>query len=129
MEGRSPHRIRVALVDLDGPRLDHYRDALAGALAEGGDAARGAEVRLVVSADATALPWRWAALAGVPRAGEVAALSEVVVDGVLVAAESPRADACARLAAALGARVLRLPAGNSPASAAAPDDGAAGGRP
>jgi hypothetical protein len=46
----------------------------------------------------------------VPRAGEVAALAALVVDGVLVADESPRADACARLAAALGAHVLRLPA-------------------
>jgi hypothetical protein len=111
MEGRGSERIRIALVDLDGPRLDRYRDALADALADGRDAARGAEVRLVVNADAAALPWRGAALAGVPRAGEVAALSEVVVDGVLVAAESPRAEACARLAGALGVRVLRVPQG------------------
>ena len=60
------------------------------------------------------MPWRWAALAGVPRAGEVAALAETVVDVVLVADESPRADACARLAASLGARVLRLPAREEP---------------
>jgi len=57
-----------------------------------------------------ALPFRWAAVAGVPRAGEVAALAETVIDVVLVADESPRADACARLGAALGARVLRVPA-------------------
>jgi hypothetical protein len=103
-------RVRVALVDLDAARLDGFRDDLARALSGGVEAARAAEVRLVVAADAAALPWRWAALAGVPRAGEVAALAALVVDGVLVADESPRADACARLAAALGAHVLRLPA-------------------
>ena len=109
MEARAADRVRVALVDLDAARLDGFRDVLAHELAGGEAAARAAEVRLVIADDATALPWRWAALAGVPRAGEVAALGEVVVDGVLIAAESPRAPACARLAAALGARVLALP--------------------
>ncbi len=110
MESRTAERVRVALVDLDAARLDGFRDALARALAGGDAMARAVEVRLVIAADAGALPWRWAALAGVARAGEIAALSEVVVDGVLVAAESPRAAACARLAGALGARLLPLPA-------------------
>jgi hypothetical protein len=118
VDGRSVERVRVALVDLDAARLDGFRDDLARALSGGAEAARGAEVRLVVAADAAELPWRWAALAGVPRAGEIAALAGIVVDGVLVAEESPRAPACARLAAALGARVLRLPA--VPAGAAGP---------
>jgi hypothetical protein len=113
MEARAVERIRVALVDFDAARLDGFREALARALASGETAARGVEVRLVISPDATDLPWRWAALAGVPRAGEIAALSEVVVDGVLVAAESPRAKATARLASALGAHVLALPAADA----------------
>ena len=116
MDGRAVERVKVALVDLDAARLDGFRDALASALASGDAAARGVEVRLVISPDATALPWRWAALAGVPRAGEIAALAEVVVNGVLIAAESPRAPACARLAAALGARVLHLPAAGAVAA-------------
>lgn len=116
-------RIRVALVDLDAARLDGFRDALARALAGGEAMARAVEVRLVVCPDADALPWRWAALAGVARAGEIAALSEVVVDGVLVAAESPRATACARLAAALGARVLLLPGGTGDVVAPAASQG------
>ncbi len=116
MEGRAAERVRVALVDLDAARLDGFREVLARALAGGEAAARDAQVRLVVCPDAASLPWRWAALAGVPRAGEIAALADVVVDGVLVAAESPRAAACARLAAALDARVLAVPA----AGAAAP---------
>ena len=121
MEARAVERIRVALVDFDAARLDGFRTALALALASGEAAARGVEVRLVISPDAVALPWRWAALAGVPRAGEIAALAEVVVDGVLVAAESPRAAACARLAASLGVRVLHLPlAGAEAASEPAP---------
>ena len=114
MDGRAIERVRVALVDLDAARLDGFRDVLAGALAGGDVAARAADVRLVVSPDATTLPWRWAALAGVPRAGEIAALADVVVDGVLVAEESPRVQACARLAAALGARVLTVPPYASP---------------
>ena len=114
MEGRAVVRVRVALVDLDAARLDGFRDMLAGVLAGGEAAARAADVRLVVSPDAATLPWRWAALAGVPRAGEIAALADVVVDGVIVAEESPRAQACARLAAALGARVLAVPPGVSP---------------
>ncbi|MEO6462012.1 MAG: hypothetical protein ABIP29_02965 [Candidatus Eisenbacteria bacterium] len=110
MEPRTAaDRVRVALVDLDAARLDGFREALGRALAGGEAVARAVEVRLVVCPDADALPWRWAALAGVARAGEIAALSEVVVDGVLVAAESPRAAGCARLAATLGARVLELP--------------------
>jgi hypothetical protein len=120
MEARAVERIRVALVDFDAARLDGFRDALARALAGGEGAACGVEVRLVICPDATALPWRWAALAGVPRAGEIAALSEVVVDGVLVAAESPRAAATARLASALGAHVLHLPAEDAPAGSDAP---------
>jgi hypothetical protein len=121
MDGSRLPRIRIALVDLDAERLDRFRDALAGALADGVDAARAAEVRLVVADDPRALPWRWAALAGVARAGELAALSEVVVDGVVVAAESVRAPACARLAGALGAHLLRLPAPSADtASARAP---------
>ena len=113
MEPRVAERVRVALVDLDAARLDGFRDVLARELAGGEAAARAADVRLVVAADAAALPWRWAALAGVPRSGEIAALGEVVVDGVLVAAESPRLSACARLAGALGARVLTVPAADA----------------
>lgn len=108
MDGRHPERARLALVDLDAARLDRVRALVAMHVA--GDGLREPDVRLVVSPDRTALPWRWAALAGVPRAGEVAALAETVIDVVLVADESPRADSCARLAAALGARVLRVPA-------------------
>lgn len=111
MDGRAAERVRVALVDLDAARLDAFRDVLARALAGGDTAARSADVRLVVSPDATTVPWRWAVLAGVSRAGEVAALADVVVDGVLVAEESPRAAATARLAGALGARVLAVPPG------------------
>jgi len=107
MDGRRNDRLRLALVDLDAARLDRARAAVAGHAL---DDAHEARVRLVVSPDRHTVPWRWAALAGVPRAGEVAALAETVVDVVLVADESPRADACARLAAALGARVVRLPA-------------------
>ena len=107
MDGRRNDRLRLALVDLDAARLDRARATVAGHALDDAHAAR---VRLVVSPDPHTVPWRWAALAGVPRAGEVAALAETVVDIVLVAEESPRADACARLAAALGARVLRLPA-------------------
>ncbi len=107
MDGRFPERARLALVDLDAARLDRVRTVVATHAAR--ENRTEAEVRLVVSPDRTTLPWRWAALAGVPRAGEVAALAETVIDIVLVADESPRADACARLAAALGARVLRVP--------------------
>jgi len=94
MDGRPDDRPRVALVDLDAARLD----------------GASGDVRLVVSDDRAAVPFRWAALAGVPRAGEIAALAETVVDVVLVADESPRADAASRLASALGARVVRVPA-------------------
>src|SRR5262245_45989358 len=118
MDGRAAERVRVALVDLDAARLDAFRDVLARALAGGEPAARAADVRLGVSPDGTTLPWRWAALAGVPRAGEIAALADVVVDGVLVAEESPRAALCVRLAGALGARVLTLPAPVAPAETA-----------
>ncbi len=108
MDGRLPERARLALVDLDAAQLDRVRTVVAAHV--GGENRIAPEVRLVVSPDRTTLPWRWAALAGVPRAGEVSALAETVIDIVLVADESPRADACARLAATLGARVLRVPA-------------------
>jgi len=108
MDGRRPTRSRLAFVDLDAAQLDRARAALAHAGGDGAD--RDAEVRLVVNPDRAALPWRWAGLAGVPRAGEIAALADIVVDVVLIADESPRADACVRLAGALGARVLRVPA-------------------
>ena len=119
MDGRTAERVRVALVDLDAARLDGFRERLARELAGGDAVARVVEVRLVVAPDAASLPWRWAALAGVPRSGEVAALAEVVVDGVLVAAESPRAAACTRLAGATGARVIALAPPAAPATAAA----------
>jgi len=108
MDGRRNDRLRLALVDLDAARLDRAR-AVVAAHGAAGDAPE-AQVRLVVSPDRTTVPWRWAALAGVPRAGEVAVLAETIIDIVLVADESPRADVCARLAASLGARVLRVPA-------------------
>ena len=110
MDGRRNDRLRLALVDLDAARLDRARAAVTGPSSAGAQEAQEAMVRLVVSPDRMAVPWRGAALAGGPRAGEDAALAETVVDVVLVADESPRADACARLAAALGARVVRLPA-------------------
>src|SRR5688572_5490396 len=103
--GRGP---RVALVDVGLDALDLWREEVARACALGPDAARRAEVRLVVDADAAGAGWRWAGLAGVARAGEVAALGSTVLDAVVIAAESPRAAAAARLAAALGARVVRL---------------------
>jgi hypothetical protein len=110
MDGRRNERLRLALVDLDAARLDRARAVVAAHGDDGGGDAPDAQVRLVVSPDRTTVPWRWAALAGVPRAGEVAALAETIVDVVLIADESPRADVCARLAASLGARVLRVPA-------------------
>ena len=112
MEGR-PVPLRVALVDLDWRGLDVFRTALAVALREAGGEPRAgaeAEVRLVVAEGPDSPSFHWARLAGVPRAGEVARLGEVVVDTVVVSAASPRAGHAARLAAALGALVVALPA-------------------
>ncbi len=105
--------LRIALVDLDWGDLDSFRGALASALSEAGDdpvRAADALVRLVVAEGPDAPSFLWARLAGAPRAGEVARLSEVVVDAVMVSARSPRASSTARLSAALGAMVIPLPA-------------------
>jgi len=112
MEGR-PVPLRVALVDLDWRGLDVFRTALAVALREAGDEpqrAAEAEVRLVVTEGPDAPAFHWARLAGVPRAGEVARLGEIVVDTVVVSAAGARAGHAARLGAALGALVVALPA-------------------
>ena len=66
-------------------------------------------MRLVVAQGPEAPSFHWARLAGAPRAGEVARLSEVVVDAVILSARSPRAASTARLSAALGALVIPLP--------------------
>jgi hypothetical protein len=107
MEGR-PVPLRIALVDLDWHGLDVFRTALGVGLRDP-QAAAEADVRLVVAAGPDSPAFRWARLAGVPRAGEVARLGEVVVDAVVVSAASPRAAQAARLAAALGALVVALP--------------------
>src|SRR5690242_19140421 len=102
----------VALVDLDFAELDGFRTRLAerlGDLDDATTAARRARVRLVVAASADAPAFAWAGLCGAPRTGEAARLGEVVVDAVVVSAHSPRKDAVARLAAALGARVVVMP--------------------
>lgn len=112
MEPAPPRPLRMALVDLDWADLDAFRGALAGALGDAGeDPARAleAEVRLVVAQGPDAPSFQWARLAGAPRAGEVARLSEVVVDAVILSARSPRASSTARLSAALGALVIALP--------------------
>lgn len=107
MQGGREAPIRVALVDVEAAGLDLWRDALAAA---GGATSRAsAEVRLVIADSTADLAWRWGALAHTPCAGEVAALGEQVTDAVVIGAHSPRADAAAHLAAALGARVVRLP--------------------
>ena len=100
--------MRVALVDLEPEELDGFRSALARALPEGENAAREADVRLVIADRPDALAWRWASLARAVRAGEVAALAGMVLDVVVVSAHSARATATARLAAALGCRVIAL---------------------
>jgi len=112
MDGTASRPLRVALVDLDWADLDAFRAALAAALEHAGEdpaRARSAQVRLVVAQGPDAPSFRWARLAGVPRAGEVARLSEVVVDAVVLSARSPRASSTARLSAALGALVVPLP--------------------
>ena len=108
MDGR-PDPVRVALVDLDWRGIDMFRSALAVVLREPRAAAE-ADVRLVVADGPESASFLWARLAGVPRAGEVARLGEVVVDAIVVSAASPRASQAARLAAALGALVVALPA-------------------
>ena len=112
MDGTAPRALRVALVDLDWADLDTFRGALASALEQAGDdpaRARAARVRLVIAQGPDAPSFHWARLAGAPRAGEVAKLSEVVVDAVVLSARSPRAASTARLSAALGALVVSLP--------------------
>jgi hypothetical protein len=112
MDGAAPRPLRVALVDLDWADLDAFRGALASALEHAGDdpaRAAAAQVRLVVAPGPDAPSFHWARLAGAPRAGEVARLSEVVVDAVVLSARSPRASSTARLSAALGALVVTLP--------------------
>ena len=112
MDGAAPRPLRVALVDLDWADLDAFRGALASALEHAGDdpaRARSARVRLVIAPGPDAPSFHWAGLAGAPRAGEVARLSEVVVDAVVLSARSPRAASTARLSAALGALVVTLP--------------------
>ncbi len=102
----------VALVDLDFAELDAFRARLAERLGGREDAraeAARARVRLVLAASADAPAFAWAGLCGAPRAGESGRLGEVVVDVVVISARSPRKDPVARLAAALGARVLVLP--------------------
>jgi hypothetical protein len=122
--------VRVALVDPEPEDLDGFRHALADALPEGEPAARTAEVRLVIAPAADAVAWRWAALAHAARAGEVAALAGAVLEAVVVSGRSPRANAAARLAAALGSRVVELhgaaAAARSAASAAGAPAGARG---
>lgn len=113
MDPAQDRPLRIALVDLDWGDLDTFRGALASALAKSGhDPARAAEavVRLVVAEGPGEPSFLWARLAGAPRAGEVARLSEVVVDAVIVSARSSRASSTARLSAALGAMVIPLPA-------------------
>ncbi|MEP7028991.1 MAG: hypothetical protein ABI960_10385 [Candidatus Eisenbacteria bacterium] len=113
METRPTRSLRIALVDLDWRRLDVFRAALAASLRDAGqDPAAGAEadVRLVIAEGPEAPAFHWARLAGVARSGEVARLGEVVVDAIVVSAASPRAPVAARLAAALGAIVVALPA-------------------
>jgi hypothetical protein len=100
--------LRIGLVDLAPDELDFFRTALAITLPEGEDAAREAEVRLVVAPDADSLAWRWATLARVARSGEVAALAGVVLEAVVVSARSARAGAASRLAASLGCRVVTV---------------------
>ncbi len=100
--------VRVGLVDLEPSELDGFRDALADALPEGESAAREAEVRLVIATDADSHAWRWAPLAHAARAGEVAALAGAVLEAVVISGSSPRASVAARLAAALGCRVVEL---------------------
>ena len=98
--------MRVALVDVDAGGLDRWRESLARSLG-----ARDGEwlvARLVIDDDPGHPAWRWAGLAGVPRAGEVAALGEVVVEAVAIGRRSPRAETAARLASSLGARVFYL---------------------
>jgi len=112
----------VALVDLDFAELDAFRARLAEPWSgrEDGNAAaeaRRARVRLVLAESAAADAYRWAGLCGLPRAGEAGRLGEVVVDAVVVAARSPRKDAVSRLAAALGARVVVMPAAAAGAQA------------
>ena len=112
MDGSAPRPLRVALVDLDWADLDAFRGALASALEQAGDdpaRARAARVRMVIAPGPDAPSFHWARLAGAPRAGEVAKLSEVVVDAVVLSARSPRAASTARLSAALGALVVSLP--------------------
>ena len=112
MDGAARSPLRVALVDLDWADLDAFRGALATALEQAGDdpaRAAAAQVRLVVAPGPDAPAFHWARLAGAPRAGEVAKLSEVVVDAVVLSARSPRAASTARLSAALGALVVTLP--------------------
>jgi len=114
VDGAAPRPLRVALVDLDWADLDAFRGALASALEHVGDdpaRAAAAQVRLVVAQGPDAPSFHWARLAGAPRAGEVARLSEVVVDAVVLSARSPRASSTARLSAALGALVVPLPTG------------------
>jgi hypothetical protein len=112
MDQASPRALRLALIDLDWADLDAFRGALANALKDAGEdplRALEAEVRLVVAQGPDAPSFHWARLAGAPRAGEVARLSEVVVDAVILSARSPRASSTARLSAALGALVIALP--------------------
>ena len=121
MDAHAGLPLQVALVDLDWRDLDGFRAALEVARpAAGGEPGRPGEasVRLVVAEGPEAPSFRWARLAGVPRAGEVARLSEIVVDAVVVSAASPRAESAARLAAALGALVVSLPAADARAARA-----------
>ena len=120
MEARGANGLRVALVDLDARGLDAFRAVLGAADAPRDDDAgrpRGIEVRFVVDRAADGVLFRWARLAGVPRAGEIAALGGAIVDAVLVGGASPRTQAAVRLAASLGARVAVLPAHEAAQSA------------
>ncbi|MGH7724788.1 MAG: hypothetical protein ACREOU_05105 [Candidatus Eiseniibacteriota bacterium] len=112
MDGEARARLRVAIVDLDADALD----ALPGTLAHAD--VPWPDVRLVIAADRSSALWRWARLAGVPRAGEVAALADVVVDLVVVDATSPRRSSVVELAAVLGAIVI--PHSSASARSAAP---------
>jgi hypothetical protein len=114
--------VRFALVDVAAGDLDRVRAALARALPGGRRDARRAEPRLVIADSPEALAFRWARLSGAARAGVVSALGDVVVEAVVLGAPGPRTDAAARLAAALGAHVVRLE------SAAVPEAAGGGGR-
>lgn len=105
MDGTVPTPLRVALVDLELEDLDTFREAMG----DGREAADRARVGLAIAPGRESALWRWAALGGIPRSGEIAALGEVVVEAVVIGASSPRRAAAVGLARALGAAVISLP--------------------